>query len=83
MLTHFTDDVVFRSPVASRILGGDGIVRGKVALRAYWQRGLQMIPDFAVRGHRRVRRRRHAGHQLPQPSRYSGLRGADFRRRAC
>jgi len=46
LLTHFTDDVVFTSPVASRILGGDGIVRGKAALRAYWQRGLEMIPDL-------------------------------------
>jgi ketosteroid isomerase-like protein len=46
LLAHFTDDVVFTSPVASRVLGGDGIVRGKAALRAYWQRGLEMIPDL-------------------------------------
>jgi hypothetical protein len=38
--------VVFTSPAASRILGGDGIVRGKAALCAYWQRGLEMIPDL-------------------------------------
>ena len=24
LLTHFTDDVVFTSPVPSRVLGGDG-----------------------------------------------------------
>lgn len=46
LLAHFTDDVVFTSPVASRILGGDGIVRGKPALRAYWQRGIELIPDL-------------------------------------
>ncbi len=46
LLAHFTDDVVFTSPVASRVLGGDGIVRGKAALRAYWQRGLELIPDL-------------------------------------
>jgi ketosteroid isomerase-like protein len=46
LLTHFSDDVIFTSPVASRVLGGDGIVRGKAELRAYWQRGLEMIPDL-------------------------------------
>ena len=46
LLTHFTDDVVFTSPVAGRILGGDGIVRGKAALRAYWRLGLDKIPDL-------------------------------------
>jgi ketosteroid isomerase-like protein len=28
LLAHFTDDVVFTSPVAQRVLGTDGIVRG-------------------------------------------------------
>jgi ketosteroid isomerase-like protein len=46
LLAHFSDDVVFTSPVASRILGGDGVVRGKAALRAYWQLGLEKIPDL-------------------------------------
>jgi ketosteroid isomerase-like protein len=46
LLTHFTEDVVFTSPVAGRILGGDGIVRGKAALRAYWQTGLEKVPDL-------------------------------------
>ena len=46
LLTHFTDDVVFTSPVASRVLGGDGTVRGKAALREYWRLGLEMITDL-------------------------------------
>jgi ketosteroid isomerase-like protein len=46
LLAHFTDDVVFTSPVATRVLGGDGIVRGKAALRAYWHQGLEKIPDL-------------------------------------
>jgi ketosteroid isomerase-like protein len=46
VLAHFTDDVVFSSPVAGRILGGDGVVRGKAALRAYWRLGLEKIPDL-------------------------------------
>jgi ketosteroid isomerase-like protein len=46
LLAHFTDDVVFTSPAAIRILGGDGIVRGKAALREYWRLGLEKIPDL-------------------------------------
>jgi ketosteroid isomerase-like protein len=46
LLAHFTDDVVFTSPVAVRLLGGDGIIQGKQALRAYWTEGIRMIPDL-------------------------------------
>ncbi|MFB7601106.1 nuclear transport factor 2 family protein [Streptomyces sp. NPDC056160] len=46
LLAHFTDDVTFRSPVAAQLLGGDGAIRGKDALRAYWTEGLHRIPDL-------------------------------------
>ena len=46
LLGHFTDDVVFTSPVAVRILGGDGVIRGKDALRQYWSEGFRLIPDL-------------------------------------
>jgi hypothetical protein len=46
LLAHFTDDVVFTSPVAIRVLGGDGVVRGKEALRKYWSEGIRLIPDL-------------------------------------
>lgn len=47
ILNHFTDDVVFHSPVAARIVAGsDGIVRGMDALRAYWAEGLRLLPDL-------------------------------------
>jgi hypothetical protein len=46
LLEHFTDDVVFTSPVAIRILGGDGVIRGKEALRTYWSEGVRLIPDL-------------------------------------
>ena len=46
VLTHFADDVTFRSPVAIQLLGGDGVIRGKDALRAYWAEGLRRIPDL-------------------------------------
>ncbi|MFJ3644249.1 nuclear transport factor 2 family protein [Streptomyces sp. NPDC090108] len=46
LLKHFDDNVVFRSPVAAQLLGGDGVIRGKEALRAYWAEGLRRIPDL-------------------------------------
>ncbi|MGI5223810.1 nuclear transport factor 2 family protein [Actinoallomurus sp. CA-142502] len=46
LLAHFADDVTFRSPVAAQLLGGDGVIRGKEALRAYWSEGLRRIPDL-------------------------------------
>lgn len=46
LLSHFSDDVVFTSPIAVQVLGGDGVLRGKEALRAYWTFGLGKIPDL-------------------------------------
>lgn len=46
LLEHFTDDVVFTSPVAVRIAGGDGVIRGKEALREYWSEGIRLIPGL-------------------------------------
>jgi hypothetical protein len=46
LLAHFTDDVVFTSPVAIRVLGGDGVIRGKEELRRYWSEGIRLIPDL-------------------------------------
>jgi hypothetical protein len=47
VLGHFSEDVVFTSPVAARVLpGSDGVIRGKAALREYWCEGLRRIPDL-------------------------------------
>jgi hypothetical protein len=47
LLAHFADDVVFTSPVAAQLLDdGDGVIRGKAALRAYWTEALRRIPDL-------------------------------------
>jgi len=46
LLAHFTDDVVFTSPVAARLFGGDGVIQGKEALRKYWSEGIRLIPDL-------------------------------------
>jgi ketosteroid isomerase-like protein len=46
-LAHFTDDVVFRSPVAAQVVPeSGGVLRGKDALRDYWSAALARIPDL-------------------------------------
>lgn len=43
VIDHYAEDCEFRSPTAER-LTGDGIVRGKDALRQYWAPALAMRP---------------------------------------
>ena len=46
ILTHYDDEVLLVSPVALKLLSGDGMVRGKAALREYFLRGLEAFPDL-------------------------------------
>jgi hypothetical protein len=47
VLSHFADDAVFTSPIAAKIVeGSEGVIRGKAALREYWQEGLRRIPGL-------------------------------------
>jgi hypothetical protein len=46
VLAHFSEDAVFSSPKAAEFLGGDGVVRGKDALRRYWDEGIRRLPDL-------------------------------------
>ena len=47
VLAHFHDDVVFSSPVAGWVmLDSKGVVRGKAALREYWNAALKTMPDL-------------------------------------
>ena len=53
ILGHFSDDVVFTSPIARQILDdSDGVVRGKSELRSYWREGLRRNPElhFEIEG---------------------------------
>jgi predicted ester cyclase len=46
ILRHYDDEVVLISPVALRLLNnGNGVVRGKSALREYFLRGIHAFPD--------------------------------------
>jgi hypothetical protein len=46
ILAHYDDDVILVSPVALKLLNnGDGMVRGKAALREYFLRGIQAFPN--------------------------------------
>jgi hypothetical protein len=47
VLSHFSDDVVFSSPMAAQLCEGcDGVVHGKAALRDYWAEGLRRVPEL-------------------------------------
>jgi hypothetical protein len=47
LLGHFSDDVLWTSPVATQIVEGSvGVLRGKVALRAYYAEGLRRAPEL-------------------------------------
>jgi hypothetical protein len=47
ILSHFTDEVTFTSPIAAQVLPGcDGTLRGKEELRRYWGEGLRRIPEL-------------------------------------
>ncbi len=46
ILAHYDDEVLLVSPVALKLLAGDGTVRGKAALREYFVRGLAAFPDL-------------------------------------
>jgi NAD(P)H-dependent FMN reductase/ketosteroid isomerase-like protein len=47
LLAHFAEDVVFTSPVAAQLLpDGDGVIRGREALRSYWSYALGLLPDL-------------------------------------
>jgi ketosteroid isomerase-like protein len=47
VLAHYADDVVFTSQVASRVVPeSGGVIRGKEALRQYWNLALQSNKDL-------------------------------------
>lgn len=45
VLAHFSDEVVFASPRAQQVVG-EAEVRGKAALRAYWNKALEKNSDL-------------------------------------
>ncbi|HMY60018.1 MAG TPA: nuclear transport factor 2 family protein [Pseudomonadota bacterium] len=47
ILHHYSDDVVFSSPLIPKIAGEpSGVLCGKPAIRLYWQRGLSLLPNL-------------------------------------
>ena len=46
ILSHYDDEILLVSPVALKLLSGDGTVRGKAALRQYFLKGLEAFPDL-------------------------------------
>lgn len=46
ILSHYSDDIVFRSQKAERLVGS-GVLNGKPALADYWAKALAGQPDLA------------------------------------
>ncbi len=47
ILSHYTDDFVMSSPlILERVAGTDGTLRGKKAVRAYWEPSLRAEPPL-------------------------------------
>jgi SnoaL-like protein len=46
ILAHYRDDVTLSTPFVARLLGREGIVAGKVALRSFWSLALERFPDL-------------------------------------
>ena len=50
VLQHFAEDAIFTSPVAQQIgFAPEGVIRGKEALRSYWQAALGKNPKLRFR----------------------------------
>ena len=45
ILAHYADTIVFRTPMAQRLVG-TGVITGKPALRAYWAKALEIAPHL-------------------------------------
>lgn len=46
ILAHYHDDVTLSTPFVARLLGREGVVAGKAALRSFWSRALERFPDL-------------------------------------
>ena len=46
IMSHYDEAIELTSPVAARLLAGDGKVVSKPSLRAYFQRGLDAYPNL-------------------------------------
>jgi hypothetical protein len=47
ILSHYTDDFEMSSPVIVQMMGEpSGVLKGKPAVRAYWAKALEKIPDL-------------------------------------
>jgi ketosteroid isomerase-like protein len=47
VLSHYADDFEMSSPVIRQLVGEQsGMLRGKAAVRTYWRKALELIPDL-------------------------------------
>ncbi len=46
ILRHYHDEVTLSTPFVARLLGREGVVAGKAALRSFWARAFERFPDL-------------------------------------
>jgi hypothetical protein len=47
VMARLSDDIAFSSPLIPQVVGEpSGVLRGKPAVRAYWARALELLPDL-------------------------------------
>jgi hypothetical protein len=46
ILAHYADDFEMSSPMIALVSGGDGTLKGREAVGAYWAKSLQKVPDL-------------------------------------
>ena len=47
ILNHYADDFTIETPMAARLFPeSGGVIKGKEAVKAYWKKGLERIPDL-------------------------------------
>ncbi len=50
VLSHYSDDFVLATPLIKKIAGEpSGVLTGKAAIRSYWSRALELIPDLHLK----------------------------------
>lgn len=89
ILSHYADEIVFRTPRAVGLVG-TGLVRGKPALRAYWGKALEVAPElrfelqrvYAGHGVVTIAYTNHRGQQAAETCEF-GAGGLVIRSAAC
>jgi hypothetical protein len=46
ILSHYADDIEITTPMIKTFTSGEGTLKGKVAVKNYWEKALEKVPDL-------------------------------------